>query len=412
MRSTECAQTWERLSAELKAHAADEAYAIWEKTFSVMKVKGGTLVLGYNDKVQCRLFTDRYMNALYTAVCAVYGQMATVRFCYAPKSTKDDTATPVTPKKRGYKAGIRQIAFAFLCLLAAAAVAIVGINAVLNMSFKENFYSVSIEHTYDNFRILQLSDLHSSSFGRNNEKLLHRVTTLKPDIIVMTGDCLDAKGSVEQITALCTALAKVAPTYYIYGNNEADLAFDCEMTLTALDEKFGFDDRNRDPEKLYSADNGLREKLEATGVTVLFNESVSLTVRSNKIRIFGTLTANPSAFWQYAGEAFNKFVYESGSDEMRLFLCHDPLLLETIEEPSFGDLALCGDTHGGVWRLPRVGALYSRNFGLFPERAKHLIYGKYKVGETEVIVSSGLTNKGVVRIANQPELVVVDVNKY
>ena len=86
MRSTECVQIWEKLSAELKTRAADEAYAIWEKTFSVMKVKGGTLVLGYNDKVQCRLFTDRYMSELYTAACAVCGQMATVRFCYAPKS--------------------------------------------------------------------------------------------------------------------------------------------------------------------------------------------------------------------------------------------------------------------------------------------------------------------------------------
>ena len=414
MKNMECELTWQRLCAEIKRHTSADVYAIWEKTFSVMKVKGSTFVLGYNDKVQYRVFTDRCMNTLYTAACAACGQMATVKFCYVPKNTMDGTlpTAPVSPKKRGYKAGIRQIVFAFLCLLAAGAVAVVGINAVFNMSFKENFYSVSIDHTYDNFRIVQISDLHNSTYGKNNEKLLHRVTVLKPDIIVMTGDCLDANGSVEELETLCSALAKTAPTYYIYGNNEASVAFDCTMTLTALDEKLGFDDSNRDPQKLYLADNGLRERLEKTGVKVLFNEAAALTVRANRIKIFGTLTSNPSAFWQYAGEAFNDFVYNSDSDEVRLFLCHEPLLLETIKEPSFGDLALCGDTHGGVWRLPRVGALYSRNFGLFPERSDHLIYGKYIVGETQAIVSSGLTNRGLIRIDNRPELVVVDVNKY
>ena len=41
-----------------------------------------------------------------------------------------------------------------------------------------------------------------------------------------------------------------------------------------------------------------------------------------------------------------------------------------------------------------------------------MIYGKFKSGNSDVIVSSGLTNRGFPRIFNQPELVIIDINKY
>lgn len=183
------------------------------------------------------------------------------------------------------------------------------------------------------------------------------------------------------------------------------------MTLEALDSLIGATDENRDVQKLYDLDGGLRKTLEATGVKVLFNESDLITVGENKIRIFGTLTSNPSAFWQYAGEEFNKFISETNG-EIKIFACHEPVLLETLNEEYWGDLVLCGDTHGGVARLPGFGALYSRDYGFFPERGKHLIYGKYTVENSQVIVSSGLENKNPLRIFNQPEIVIVDINRY
>ena len=73
---------------------------------------------------------------------------------------------------------------------------------------------------------------------------------------------------------------------------------------------------------------------------------------------------------------------------------------------------LCGDTHGGVIRIPGLGALYSRNFGFFPEEKNAMIYGKYQRGDSQVIVSSGLENRNPFRIFNQPEIVIVDVNNY
>ena len=138
--------------------------------------------------------------------------------------------------------------------------AIVSVNFIANRKFKENFYSLSLNNTYDNFRIIQISDLHNSSYGKENDGLISRIKKLSPDVIVMTGDCLDVNGDLDDITYLCTELAKIAPTYYAYGNNEWQRAFDFDMTLEAIDKAIGATDGNRDVSKLLSRDNGLKKR--------------------------------------------------------------------------------------------------------------------------------------------------------
>lgn len=375
-----------------------------KNTFTLVKCEGNLFVFGYKDKTAYNEFLLKNKNALRSACGAVCGQMPDIRFRQI-KKTQDNK------QKRNRKKGIGNIVASFICLVLAFVLGVISVNYIANRNFKENFYSVSIARTVENFRVIQLTDLHNCSYGTENKKLLERITKLRPDIIALTGDCIDENGDAEETFRFCRALSEIAPTYYIYGNNECKRAFSSDMTLESLDGLTGANDTNRDVKKLYALDNGLKAKLEASGVKVLFNESDSITVGENKIRIFGTLTSNPSAFWQYAGEEFNKFITEN-SDEVKLFLCHEPLLTETINEPYWGDLVLSGDTHGGEARLPGLGAVYSRNFGLFPEKGKHMIYGKYVSGDSQIIVSSGLENKNPLRIFNQPEIAVIDINKY
>lgn len=467
---------WAQITAKLKSSLSDSDFYAFESTFWLIKAQGNTFVLGYNDKYVYRDFTGRNLNALRAALSGFSDRLPDIKFKYdkkgspfspetfspadfqvdnasypmpSPMQKKDQnrrqvegtfereqkaqyvksepgekSARPAKPAfsetdlrsyakrhKKNYKKGVKNIIASFVCLLLALVLAVVGVNYIANRSFKENFYSLSLRNTYDNFRIIQLSDLHNTSFGKNNDKLLSRIEKLRPDIIVMTGDCLDSDGDINEITELCKALSDMAPTYYIYGNNEWKRAFDFGPTLDDIDKALNANDSNRDSEKLYSADNGLKKVIEDTGVKVLFNSSDIIEIGSNKVKVFGTLTSNPSAFWPYAGEEFYKFISEDDNC-VRLLLCHEPLLFETLYEEYWGDLVLCGDTHGGVVRLPSFGAVYSRDFGLLPERDDHFIYGKYKAGNSDLIVSSGLTNRGVPRIFNQPELVVVDVNKY
>ena len=73
---------------------------------------------------------------------------------------------------------------------------------------------------------------------------------------------------------------------------------------------------------------------------------------------------------------------------------------------------LCGHTHGGVIRVPVLGPLFTLEGGLFPERGGDFVYGRYDTAGSPLIVSGGLENKNIFRINNQPELVVIDINKF
>ena len=43
---------------------------------------------------------------------------------------------------------------------------------------------------FDGLRILQISDLHHRTFGKDNCRITRRVRKIKPDFIVITGDLL------------------------------------------------------------------------------------------------------------------------------------------------------------------------------------------------------------------------------
>lgn len=403
-------ETFSQISEKLGNLTSEQDRNLFDRTFTLQKHDKNVFVFGYDDKTACDAFLAENRNALFSAVGSVCGQLPELKFKQLPKSYASEKKDE-KPKKANYKKGVKNIVASLICLVLALILGVISINFIANRKFKENFYSVSINKTKDNFRIIQLSDLHTSTYGKDNADLIDRITKLEPDIIILTGDCVDQDATADNTVSLCTALAKIAPTYYIYGNNECQKAFSNAMTLESLDELTGQPGETKDSQKLYDLDNGLKKTLEATGVKVLFNESDLITIGSTDIRIFGTLTSNPSAFWPYAGTAFNSFLNEN-TDEIKIFACHEPLLLETLEDEKWGDLVLCGDTHGGVVRLPGIGALYTRDDGLFPEKRGAMVYGKYKLGSSQVIVSSGLENKNPLRIFNQPEIVIVDVNNY
>lgn len=292
------------------------------------------------------------------------------------------------------------------------AVAVIACNYIGNRNFRESFYNVSSLKADNKIRIIQISDLHSCTYGRDNKKLINRVTKLNPDLILYTGDCIDSgKKSTEDVVSLCSALSKVAPSYYIYGNNEVEKYYDVALNQKELDEKFGFNDENRDAQKLLEITDSFEKKLEKGGVTVLKNETATLTVGSTNIDIYGVLTSNPSSFWTYTGNTFNEYIYEN-TNNLKITAIHEPFIFEEFEFDFWGDVIACGHTHGGTIRVPVLGPLYTREGGLFPERKGYYIYGRYDVSGKPMVVSSGLENSNLLRINNQPELVVIDVNRF
>ena len=71
-------------------------------------------------------------------------------------------------------------------------------------------------------KIVQLSDLHNKSFGKDNSRLIHAIREQNPDLIIVSGDMYTSLPGKETIAAqkLMEELAKSYSVYYANGNHE------------------------------------------------------------------------------------------------------------------------------------------------------------------------------------------------
>lgn len=250
-----------------------------------------------------------------------------------------------------------------------------------NSAFETTFYQVRSEKVISNIRIVQLSDLHLNQFGENNQLLIERVRSLEPDLIAITGDMtISQNPTIQPVVDLCRSLGEIAPVYYSWGNHE-----------------FG---------DIYNNFNtALPRELEAAGVTIVDGTCENITVNGSEL-VIGGVCASSDNILKDRADYLEEFC---AHEEFKLFLCHYPDVFREAMEDYPVDLALCGHAHGGLIKLPGIGALYSNEQGFFPK----LTQGCLQLDGSTVVISRGLGNSSKVpRFNNRPELVVVDVDCY
>lgn len=256
-----------------------------------------------------------------------------------------------------------------------------------NTALMTNAVAISssrIPTAFSGFRIAQVSDLHNAEFGKNNAELLKQLSESKPDIIVITGDLIDAQHTDVEI-ALCFAResVKIAPTYYVTGNHEAASS--------------QYDD--------------LKSGLEAAGVIVLEDETVYIEQGGETISLLGLADTDFTIRGDMFGEVpamVSTKLRNLVEDESRytILLSHRPELFETYVDGGI-DLVFSGHAHGGQFRLPFIGGLVAPNQGLFPQYDA----GLYTDGGTSMVVSRGIGNSIIpFRFNNRPEIVLVELN--
>ena len=90
-----------------------------------------------------------------------------------------------------------------------------------------------------------------------------------------------------------------------------------------------------------------------------------------------------------------------------ILLSHRPELFDVYEKEKI-DLVFVGHAHGGQFRFPFIGGLYSPNQGVLPKYSA----GIHKKNGTTMIVNRGIGNSGFpFRINNRPEITVVNFVK-
>ena len=200
-------------------------------------------------------------------------------------------------------------------------------------------------------KIVQISDLHSKMFGKNGSKLIEKVEKEAPNYIFLTGDFID-------------------------------------QNKTDMNEEFV-------------------KKLSSLGVIVLSGDAVSL---KNNCHIIGVSDEQINSEQSKIAERIVKIKGDKAisPDNLIILLAHEPQLFDAYVEADV-DLVFSGHAHGGQFRVPffDIGLVAPRQ-GLFPKYTA----GEYKQDNTTMYVSRGLGNSIIpVRIFNQPELVVVELQK-
>ena len=396
----------QKIKELFKEFAADDVYNTWADTFDIEFEGENQVIVTYHGTESIKIFKKQCREILFSAINSVMGEGQKIRI-----SGKASYVNLSPKMKKNIKAmKFFAIGMVFVCI--ATVIIVVMCNYIGNRNFRETFYNTSSIKVDSPLRVIQVSDLHRTSYGKNNKKLLERVEALKPDVIICTGDIVNStEKDVDYAVNLSKALSKIAPSYYIYGNNEVEDIYDIPFNEKDLDEKFGFNKGNRDETALLNVYDSFEKKLEGAGIKVLKNEKDTIKIRTMNVDVYGVLNSNPSSFWSYSEKAFFNYIYED-TNNLKITAVHEPFIFEEFDHDYWGDLMVCGHTHGGAMRIPVLGPLFTNEGGLLPERKGNFVYGRYNVAGSHLIVSGGLENSNIFRINNQPELVVIDINKF
>jgi hypothetical protein len=199
--------------------------------------------------------------------------------------------------------------------------------------------------------IIQLSDIHSGPYvhGPDLAGVMTRVTAMKPDLIVLTGD---------------------------YVNRDAAEIYPCLEALSLLDAPAGVFAvlGNHD---YWGDEEEVTRALEGIGIRVLRNEGIDIEYAGTLFHLAGVED------WKENQADLKRASRARPEDRLSILLSHCPQIVE--EAADFGyDLVLSGHTHGMQVRLPVFRHLASR---FMHNRHDH---GLTRHGGTHLYITRGL----------------------
>ncbi|QSZ67065.1 metallophosphoesterase [Methanofollis aquaemaris] len=225
--------------------------------------------------------------------------------------------------------------------------------------------------------------------------MIQEINAMHPSVVLIGGDFVYGE---EPDLSLQQVWREVdAPVYAVLGNHDYKSGVD---TVSGLQKVMAVSESNRSVEgydmsmlRDETTDTELADalttELESTGVHVLRNEVVDLSIDGTPVRIVGVDDG-------WAGMADPPEVPES--DAFTIYLIHEPECRADWD----ADLILAGHTHGGQVMIPGVKELNDAGYFEFS--------GLIQKGETPVYVSRGIGTSNLkteLRLNNPPEIVVI-----
>lgn len=218
----------------------------------------------------------------------------------------------------------------------------------VHVSFRSE--KLQTEHTF-----VFMSDLHygTAQSKKTVEKAISEIGSLEPDFIVLGGDITDEFTTKEEMEELYEQLGNLsAPVYFIYGNHDcqdqAEYAFGASYT-----------------------EEELIAELEKNGITILKDAWVSL---GDDLTLLGRETSSHPETRALAADL-------PPWPEKAYLICIDHSPYHPDETLALGpDLQMSGHTHDGQFLPMHLGNVIKGYY----------VHGCYRVGNTDLYVSSGM----------------------
>ena len=216
--------------------------------------------------------------------------------------------------------------------------------------------------------IAQVSDLHTSSLGRAEKNTLTALREVRPDVIVITGDAIDERGSLPALDSFLQQLPNAVKIATL-GNWEYWAEVDLEE---------------------------LRDVYRKNGVTLLVNDCMTVRAKGAVINVIGLDDYT-------AGRADLSLAVERCEVERPIVVAtHSPGLFdEAPPVPTESiSLVLAGHTHGGQLAVGKHAIYTPRGSGSF-------VAGWYQTQWGDLYVSRGVgTSVLPMRLGARPEIAV------
>jgi len=220
-------------------------------------------------------------------------------------------------------------------------------------------------------RMVQVSDLHLSTFDSYFDKVVKQVAALQPDLIVLTGDYLEEERNIRGVLNFLKALHAPHGVYAVQGNWEYWSRLEGE---------------------------NLRRHFAGVGVKLLINERADLEIKGRALSIYGLDYPSPTDY-------LNRLQANVNPERYNVLLSHVPAFAHEQLDRHI-NLVLCGHTHGGQVRLPFLPPFY------LPRYSGRFVAGYYQVTEHQIplYVSRGVgTSVLPLRFLCRPESGLVEI---
>lgn len=232
------------------------------------------------------------------------------------------------------------------------------------------------------FKILHLNNLYGKTFGSENYRLIEKINSLKPDIIVTTGNMLTSSLDKDFVfLELCKNLRSFYPIYYSIE---------------------GCKNLNR---KKYEKYKEYLKGLVDIGVILLNNSKVSLIKKEDKLNIYGI----------YIEDEIKSFSLKEGFKKEKIFSKEDVVNKLGSPNRSEFNIVLANDVVNFEayvkWGSDITFSGYTRAinryiFNNLMERKKGIFIEK----DSSMILSRGLGNDFFkMRIMNRPEITLITI---